>query len=108
MTMEQELIEDLTVELKIDDATFNAELLATKVKGAIRDVKSARRYPSGYGDERIDSDMQNYYSQCRAIALYDYNKVGADFEKSNSESGESRSWVDRNSLFSGVLPLARY
>lgn len=105
--MEQELIEDLTIELSITDEQFNSELLTQKVRNALREVKSARNYPDTYTDEKIASDMEKYYSQARAIALYDYNKIGYDYEDSHSENGISNSFSDRDKLFAGIIPLAR-
>jgi hypothetical protein len=39
--------------------------------------------------------------------LYDFNKIGAEFEESHNENSISRIWVERNKLFNGILPLAR-
>ena len=105
--MQTELIEDLTTELQITDTLFNETLLTSKVKNAIREVKRARNYPSHYTDEMIDKDIVRFYTQARAIALYDYNRVGEEGETSRSENGISRSFTDRDKLFAGILPLAR-
>ena len=105
--MMEELIEDLTVELSISDTKFNSDLLTQKVKQALREVKSARCYPVSYTDEMIDKDMQSYYSQARDIALYDYNKIGIDFENSHSENSINYSYDDRDKLFKGIIPIAK-
>lgn len=105
--MQNELIEDLTIELTISDTDFNSTLLTQKVKNALRDVKTARNYPTTYTDDMIETDMKKYYSQARAIALYDYNKIGTEFEDSHSENGISYSYSERNKLFAGIIPLAR-
>lgn len=105
--MENELIEDLTAELQITDKLFNASLLEIKVRNAIKEVKRARNYPSHYTDEMIDDDMERFYSQIRNIALYDYEQIGAENETSHSENNISRSFVDRDKLFAGILPLAK-
>lgn len=105
--MQTELIEDLTAELTITDACFNSDLLTVKVKNAIKDVKRARNYPSSYTDEMINADIVRYYAQARAIALYDYNQVGAENEESHSENNISRSFLDRNKLFAGITPFSR-
>ena len=105
--LREEIISDLTTELQVTDDNFNPILLEVKVKSAIREVLSARRYPSSYTDEMIITDMRNYYGQIRNIALYDYNLVGNEGQKSSSENGISRSFVDRGSLFNGILPIAR-
>lgn len=104
--LQEELIADLTIELQ-KEPTFDSSVLAQKVVNAIREVKKERKYPSYYSSEQIDKDLYEFYSNIRSIALYDYNKMGADGEQSHSENGISRSYVDRKSLFSGVLPLSR-
>ncbi|MCD7724295.1 MAG: hypothetical protein LUI12_01860 [Clostridiales bacterium] len=106
-TMQEELIEDLTAELELSDKNFSATLLTTKVKAAIRDVQRVRNYPSYYTDEQIEEDLYNYYSNCRAIALYDYNKIGIDGADSHNENSVSTSFTDRDKLFAGVIPLSR-
>lgn len=105
--MENELIEDLTAELQITDELFNASLLEIKVKNAIKEVKRARNYPSHYTEQMIDDDMERFYSQIRNIALYDYEQIGAENETSHSENNISRSFIDRDKLFAGILPLAK-
>lgn len=107
MALMEELIIDLETELKESDPKFNRSLLLSKVKKAVREVEVARKYPSNYTEEQIGRDMMNYYSNCRDIALYDYNMIGIDFSKSHSESGDSTSYVDREKLFKGIVPIAR-
>lgn len=106
LTMQDELIADLTAELSTEP-TFNADALKQKVVNAIREVKTTRKYPSYYTDEQITADLYNFYSNARNIALYDYNQIGAEFQQSSSENGTSRSYTDRKSLFNGVIPLCR-
>lgn len=105
--MQTDLVADLTAELTITDANFNSNLLTIKVSNAIKEVKRARNYPSTYSAEKIDSDIQKYYSQARAIALYDYNAVGSEYEKTHSENNISRTYVEREKLFAGIIPLSR-
>lgn len=107
ITLEQELIADLTTELEIADEDFKPDLLLSKVQNALREVKRARRYPDSYSDERIQKDMYDYYSNIRNIAIYDYNTVGMDFQDSSSEGNISRTMTDRNKLFAGIIPLSR-
>lgn len=104
--LENEVFEDLKVELSTDP-TFNGTLLLSKVKNALREVKRARKYPTYYTDEQIERDMYDYFSNIRNIALYDYNLIGGEYEQSHSENSVSRSFVDRNSLFAGIIPLSR-
>lgn len=103
--LQEELIADLTIELK-DEDSFDASVLTQKIVNAIREVRNIRRYPSYYSDDQIQRDLYKHYSIIRMIALFDYNWRGADGEKSHSENGVSRSYVDRKTLFNGVLPLS--
>lgn len=105
--MENELIEDLTAELQITDKCFNASLLAIKVKNAIKEVKRARNYPSHYTEQMINGDIERFYSEIRKIALYDYEQIGAENQTSHSENNISRSFIDRDKLFAGIIPLSR-
>ncbi len=107
VNLEQEIVADLTAELSISDEKFNADLLLSKVRSALREVKKARKYPPYYTESQIDRDMYDYYSNVRNIALYDYNLIGAEGQTSSSEGGTGRSYVDRNELFSGIVPLSR-
>lgn len=106
-TIEQEIAEDLKEELSETDELFNEKVMLSKIRSAIREVKRARNYPDSYTDEMIESDMSNYYTNIRNLALYDYNSVGSEGEQSHSENGISRSYVDRAKMLAGVTPLAR-
>lgn len=100
--IEQEIIAELTIELQ-DEDTFNAEILAVKVRNAIRELKMKRNYiVTSYTDEQIESDLYNYFSVIKSVALYDYNQIGSEGEQSHSENSVSRSWVSRDDLFAGV------
>lgn len=104
--MVDEIIKELTTELEITDKNFNATLLELKVKSAYDDVVRSRKYPNRYTDKMIYEDMLKFKSNVKSIALYDYNKIGADFEDSHSENGTSRNYSDRNKLFGGIIPLS--
>lgn len=104
--MIESIIDELTIELQTE-ADFNADILALKVRNAYREVKQARNYPKSYTEESISADMENYYSNVKDLALYDYNKVGAEGQTQYSADGESIHYVDRNKMFTGVLPIAR-
>jgi hypothetical protein len=106
LTLEQELVADLTDELS-EDELFNEKLLLSKIRNAIREVKRARSYPISYTDDMIDSDLYDYYSNIRNIALYDYNMVGMEFEASHSENSVSQTMTDRTKLFAGIIPFAK-
>lgn len=104
--LQEELLADLALEIE-DCDNFQPKALLQKVIGAIREVKTARNYPSHYSDIQIERDLQRFYSNIRNLALYDYNQIGAEFEESHGENSVSRSWCERKELFNGVLPLSR-
>lgn len=104
--MKKSIIDELTIELQ-NETDFNASILTLKVNNAYREVKQARNYPKSYTEEMITNDMMNYYSNVKAIAMYDYNKVGAEGQTQYSADGESIHYVDRNKMFAGIIPIAR-
>lgn len=106
MSMKESIISELTIELR-NETDFSADILALKVDNAYREVKQARNYPKSYSEEMIAADMENYYTNVKAVALYDYNKIGAEGQTQYSADGESIHYVDRNKLFAGILPIAR-
>lgn len=105
--MELEIIADLTLQLKNDD-NFNEDVLASKVRNAIREVRQKRNYPFSYTENMIETDLSRFFVTIENIALYDYNQYGAEFEVQHDENGIERSYVAREKLFSGVIPLARF
>lgn len=104
--MIENIIEELTTELQ-NEVDFNVDILRLKVQNAYREVKQARNYPSSYTDSMKEADMENFYTNVKALALYDYNKVGAEGQTQYSADGESIHYVDRNKMFAGILPIAR-
>lgn len=107
LTLEQEILDDLTEELSATDPKFKLELIKPKIKNAIREVRKARNYPKHYAESAIVEDLENYYSNIRNIALFDYNMIGAEGQTSSSENGTSRNFIDRDKLFVGIIPLSR-
>lgn len=100
--LESEIVMDLTPEF-CDEETFKQEILAVKVKLAVKEVMSKRNYQaSTYTDEQILSDLYNYYAIISNIARYDYNQLGAEGETAHTENGVSRTYVNRDELFKGV------
>lgn len=104
--MVQDIIADLTVELEATDDQFSASLLSSKVVGAYRDVMRTRKYPSYYSDEDKIGDMLQFYANVKNLALYDYNQIGIEFQSRNAENEVVRTFVARDSLFGGVIPLS--
>ena len=104
--LEASIVTELTTELN-KETDFDATMLEAKVHNAYREVKTVRNYPKYYPQGVIDDDMEEHYSYIKAIALYDYTKIGAEGQENYSADGETIKYVDRNNLFVGVLPLAR-
>ena len=105
--MIEEIIEELTTELReTEGERFNETLLRSKVKSAYRAVHTARKYPKSYTEAMIERDMENYYSQVKDIAMFDFNQIGAEGQTQYSQDGVSVHYVDRDKLFYGVLPIA--
>ena len=104
--LEASIVTELTTELK-NETGFDADMLEAKVHNAYREVKTVRNYPKYYPQGVIDDDMEAHYSYIKAIALYDYTKIGAEGQESYSADGETIKYSDRKTLFAGVLPFAR-
>lgn len=103
-----ETVEDDNVtstEKIVFDNTDDNPLLEQLIEQAKADVARKRTYPSGYTDEQIDADLEKYNSVIVNLAVYDRQKVGGDYQASDTENGKSRSWVDRDSLMDGIYPL---
>lgn len=96
-----EILEDLKTELGLIKETDKA-VLTSKVKNAYREVKRTRNYQSYHTQDFIDNDMNNFYSNIRELALYDYNQEGAEGQTNHSENGTSRVWKDRKECFNGI------
>lgn len=105
--MINELFLELSEEIKATgDNDLLPSVLLSKIKNACREVKKARNYPAYYSNDAIAKDMENYMSNVKELALYDYNQIGADGETQHEENGTSRSWKDRKDCFNGVYPFA--
>lgn len=106
MTIEElttEVISDLTTELSSEPG-FDSNVLAVKVKNVIKEVIARRNYKvTTFTDDEIATDLNfYYYATIHDLALYDYNKIGAEGESSHSENGISRHYVDRDKLLGSV------
>ena len=106
-SLHREIVEDLTIELQTD-INFNQNILSIKVKNAIKEVKLKRNYEnSSYSEKEIAKDLERYFSTIRKVALYDYNQIGVEGQQSHSESGISRTWVEREKMFEGVYAFVK-
>lgn len=107
VSLQDEIMADLTEELS-KDTGFSENVLKSKVISAIREVKLKRNYgATSYTAKKIESDLYSYYSVIKKVALYDYNQIGAEGEKSHNENGISRNWEDREELFSDVTAFVK-
>ena len=82
-------------------------LLQSKIKGAVREVKQKRNYAGRYTEEYVVNDLQNYFSNIKKLAMYDYGMIGGEFQKSNSDNGISVSMESRDSIFAGIVSIAQ-
>lgn len=98
-----EIIAELTVELQ-SQPTFNADILAIKVKDAYRKVKSRKCYENtSFDDESINEDLYNkHYQDIKDVAKYNFATLGADFEVSHSENSISRSWRTEDEILGNI------
>ena len=104
--LKDEIFNDLQEELTaVEDAIFNEKLLKSKVDAAVREVKGARKYPDYYTETAVNQDMEQFYSNIRSIALFDYNQTGAEGLKSYSADGGTLNYLDRSTLFRGIIPI---
>lgn len=99
---------DMLTTLYSDQPTFNADKVRVIVANVVEEVIQARNYRNvGYTDEQIANDLKRYKSQIKNIAEYDFSHFGAPYEIGHSENSVSRTWIERNKLFSGVVSLAK-
>ena len=105
-TLINEILSELKIELEVESEQ-DILLLQSKIKGAVREVKQKRNYAGRYTEEYVVNDLQNYFSNIKNLAMYDYGMIGGEFQKSNSDNGISVSWESRDSVFAGVVPIAQ-
>lgn len=101
-----EVFEDLKTELE-DTEDFDEKMLLSKVKNAVRECKIERKYPSYYTEVMIVEDLEQFYTNIRGLALYDYNQIGAEYENSNTENSVTRSYSAREKRLHGIVPLSK-
>lgn len=104
-TLQETIVADLTTELS-GEPTFDEDKLAIKVKNAIYEVQRRRNYvATSMTDDEIAEDIEQFYMQIYNVALFDYVRMGADFESSHNESGVNRTFIEREKLFFGIPPF---
>lgn len=107
MALYDDLFADLGAELEATDPDYNSAILSTKINIAIKKVTNARNYPSSYSAEKIQADLEKFYTQIRDIALYMYNNVGVDFDESYTSNKMSRTIISESELYRGIPKIAR-
>lgn len=66
-----------------------------------------RRYPFGYTDEEAIEAKSRYSADIDKAFVDMWNRMGADNEASHSENGVSRTYLDFESYFKDVVPVAK-
>lgn len=102
----EEILEDLKTELLLTKES-DINILSSKVKNAVREIRRDRNYPTTYTDEMIVSDLEIYYSNIRELALYDFNQFGAEGQTSHLENNISRAWKNRSECKVGIVAIGR-
>ena len=66
-----------------------------------------RRYPFGYTEEEAEAAKTRYSADIDKAFVDMWNRIGADNEASHSENGVSRTYLDFESYFKDVVPVAK-
>ena len=80
-------------------------LLQQLLDEAVNDVIIYRQYPPSYDEDMIAEDLKKFNSTILKLALYDYNKEGSEFESTNSENGDTRTYVTKQSILNDITPF---
>ena len=106
-----EEVEDEATGEKSDKVVFDEKecnpLIEQLLDQARKEIISRRNYPDTYTQDQIDSDVKNYEDIMVDLAVYNRSQAGEAYMASLSENGVSRTWKDRESLFSGVFPFVK-
>ena len=105
--LENTIFEELQTELQ-DDPLYNDEVLALKVKDAIREVKRRRCYQNANMTEaQIVADLEYHFPVIKQAALIYYNRMGAEGETVHYENTVHRSFFYDDDIFTGVIPFVK-
>jgi len=99
--LQSQIQDDLETELK-SDTDYSENLLEIKVRNAIREVRTRRNYPASYTEEKIAADLERFYSTITALAVYEYNQVGAEGQSLHTEDDVQRSWYSKDEILGNV------
>jgi hypothetical protein len=101
-------LENLKIYLKITDDTED-DLLSLFLSMAENKVLN-KRYPYGYTDEEKTAAIEKYSDVVMDIAVFLYNKQGAEGQTGHSENGISRSYEKAgipDSFIQDIIPVAK-
>lgn len=105
--LENTIFEELQVELQ-DEPLYNEEVLALKVRDAIRECKRRRCYQfTKMTEEQIVQDLEYHYSVIKQAALIYYNRMGAEGETVHYENTVHRSFFSDDDIFTDVIPFVK-
>ena len=109
VSVEQEIISELTIELQ-GQPTFSAEVLALKVRDAYRKVRSRKCYHNTLYDERkIEEDLrEKHFQDIKDVAKYNFAIMGADFQTSHSENSVSRTWRTEDEILGNIDAYVKF
>lgn len=106
--LKEEIIAELTTELQ-SQPTFNADILAIKVRDAYRKVRSRKCYENtSYTEEQIEKDLYSkHYQDIKDVAKYNFATMGADFQISHGENGTSRTWRTEDEIMGNIVAYVK-
>lgn len=107
--LREQIIADLTIELG-NEPTFKPEILKIKVNDAYRKVKARKAYHNtSFNDEKIEKHLYDkHYQDIKDVALYNYNMIGAEFQKSHNENNISRSWRTEDEIMGNITAFVGF
>lgn len=100
---DEDLYADLMVLLGVDKSDT---VLPVLIRQAERNVVS-KRYPFGSTDQEAETARKKYENVIFKAVIYAYNKQGAEGQASHSENGISRTYIDEESLYEDIVPMAK-
>lgn len=82
------------------------KILPVLIRQAERNVVE-KRYPFGSTDTEKSDAIKKYEGIIFKAVIYAYNKQGAEGQSSHSENGISRTWINEESLYEDIVPMAK-
>lgn len=102
--LQEQILAELTIELN-KEPSFDADILKIKVNDAYRKVKSRKCYHNtSFSEKQIEKHLyENHYQDIKDVALYNFNMIGAEFQKTHNENGVSRSWRTEDEIIGNII-----